>query len=190
MFRKVLVAVLMMCVACGTAVADVPQLLNYQGRLDDAGGNPVTGTVSLGFGFYDAKVAGNPLYYEEQAVTVTNGVFHVLIGSATLDGVPIAVFDGPTVYLSVTVDGEELTPRQQIASVGFAFKAADAEHAATAADATAAADANLLDGQDSTVFASAATTTKGPTHQLAMSTTATTRPRTTPTTTATTPKPT
>ncbi len=52
MVRRMLVTVLLMCVACGTAVADVPQLLNYQGKLNDADGRPVNGRVVLGFGFY------------------------------------------------------------------------------------------------------------------------------------------
>ena len=112
--------------------ADVPNLINYQGSLTDDNGDPITATKSMTFAFYNAETDGDVLpvadaFTETQGVEVIDGVFHVLIGSATTGGVPAAVFDGPTVYLSVKVDAEELTPRQRVASVGFALKAEKAD---------------------------------------------------------------
>ena len=135
MVRKVLVVVLMMCVACGTVVADVPQLLNYQGKLNDADGAPIEGEVTVGFGFYDAKVAGNPLYSEEQTVTCAKGVFHVLIGNGSNpQGKFSDIYAGGSAYMEITVDpqGAEpqvMAPRQRIGSVVFALRAgAVADH--------------------------------------------------------------
>ena len=116
------------------ARADVPNLMNYQGRLTDGGGRPVTGVRQMTFRFYDAPTHGNPLpvaapFAETQQVAVTDGIFNVLIGSATVGGVLPGIFYQPNVYLSVTVEGEQLEPRQQIVTVGFAFKARRADHA-------------------------------------------------------------
>ena len=131
MDRRWIVAVFIVYVMVGTAWADVPGLINYQGKLDDAGGEPVSGVRSITFEFRDAPAAGNLLggFSETQDVTVADGLFSILIGSATVGGVPQNVFTGPNVYLRVTVEGEEQTPRQRVASVGFAFKAAEADTA-------------------------------------------------------------
>ncbi|NQT20708.1 MAG: hypothetical protein HQ592_13455, partial [Planctomycetes bacterium] len=130
MDRRLTVAMLILCVMVGTAWADVPGLINYQGKLDDAGGEPVSGVKSMTFEFRDAPAAGNLLggFSETQNVTVTDGLFNVLIGSAG-GGVPQSIFAVPEVYLSVTVEGEELVPRSRVASVGFAFRAATADNA-------------------------------------------------------------
>ena len=44
------------------ANADVPQLVNYQGRLTDADGNPQTGSVSLSFSIYNAATDGELIW--------------------------------------------------------------------------------------------------------------------------------
>jgi hypothetical protein len=45
--------------------ADVPQLINYQGRLTDGSGVPVAdGTYEVIFTIYDAAVAGNSRWTE------------------------------------------------------------------------------------------------------------------------------
>ena len=102
MVRRIVISALMMCIVAAFVSAEVPQLLNYQGKLTDNLGKPVDGTRAMTFEFYDAGEAGNLLggFTETQQVTVTKGVFSVLIGSATTGGVPAAVFDGASVYLS------------------------------------------------------------------------------------------
>ena len=47
MFRNVLVTAMMICVAYGTVLAEVPQLLNYQGKLTDADGAAIEGEVTV-----------------------------------------------------------------------------------------------------------------------------------------------
>ena len=136
MFRTILIAALMMFVACGTAVADVPQLLNYQGKLNDADGRPVNGRVVLGFGFYgrpDLPPMGEDnmrRYYEEQSVEVTDGIFNVLIGNGVnRHGSFDAIASGDPLYLQIFVNPSPtrpvagLMPRQRIASVAFALRA-------------------------------------------------------------------
>lgn len=127
---RIIVGCVVLAVLCiGLSYADVPSLMNYQGRLTEDNGAPVGGTKSMTFEFRDAPAAGSLLgsFSETQSVAVDNGLFNVLIGSDTPGGVPQSIFDGPDVYLSVKVEGEELTPRQRIATVGYAFRSANAD---------------------------------------------------------------
>ncbi|MBI4517302.1 MAG: tail fiber domain-containing protein [Deltaproteobacteria bacterium] len=117
-----------------SVAADVPNLLNYQGRLTDPSGNPKNGTFTMQFAMYDAETGGNQLptgspWGETQSVTVTNGVFNVLLGSVT--ALPAGLFQGgpsdasgPLRFLQVMVDGEVLAPRHRIASAGYAITGA------------------------------------------------------------------
>jgi hypothetical protein len=82
------------------AFADVPSLINYQGRLTDAAGAPVTGAKNFAISIYDAATAGNTLYTETiGAVTLdANGVYSFQFGGAgtsnTLVSEAIATTDG------------------------------------------------------------------------------------------------
>jgi hypothetical protein len=102
------------------AIADVPRLVTYQGKLT-GGEDPVT----LRIRFYDAATGGNVLFDEAHAgVTRTNGLFTINIGSQTTGGVPDAALDAPEVWLGVSVnDGDELTPRTRLVMVPWAAKA-------------------------------------------------------------------
>jgi len=113
---------------------------------------PVNRTVNFRIWDHPSNVlAANLLYSEQQVVTISGGEFSVLIGqgvastgtpfnySEASKGVPtvrisdLAVFGGATRYLGVTIDDgtaavdNEITPRQQIVSSAFAFRAKYAE---------------------------------------------------------------
>jgi len=110
-----------------SAQADVPHLINYQGRLTDAADQPLTGSHSITFRIYDAEGGGNLLWGEtHSSVTVTDGIFEVMLGGVTaLD----LSFD-KQYYLGIQVGNDpEMTPRQKIASVGYAYKAEKAGNA-------------------------------------------------------------
>jgi hypothetical protein len=124
-------AVVVALVLTVAALADVPNLLNYQGRLTDPSGNPKNGTFTMQFAVYDAESGGNQLpsgspWSETQSVTVTNGVFNVLLGSVT--ALPTNLFEGgpsdasgPLRFLQVTVSGEALAPRRRISSAAYSM---------------------------------------------------------------------
>ncbi len=116
----------------GFAHAAAPAALNYQGFLTNPGtGAPLTTPVGVPlvvtFKLWDAVTAGNLVYAEHQAVTVTNGVFNVQIGSGIVETPPSVVFTGVTFdipyWLEVTVLGETLSPRQALASAPYALGA-------------------------------------------------------------------
>jgi len=145
MFRSTVLFAILAFVLTVPAFADVPTLINYQGRLTDDAGAPISGDRDMTFEFYDAATGGSPIpvggpFSETQTVTITDAVFNVLIGSSAEGAKLPAVFNGATdVYLSVTVDGEQLGPRQRVVSVGFALNASHA---------TTADNANKLGGED------------------------------------------
>jgi len=100
--------------------------INYQGRLADAAGHPVSDTVTLQFAIYDAATGGNLLWTETHAnVPVSDGLFSVRLGSQTSGGLPLDVFSGGDVWLETTVEGETLTPREKLAAVPFAMMAGE-----------------------------------------------------------------
>lgn len=58
----------------GTQQTDgsVPTLINYQGYLTDASGNPLTGNYQITFSIYGVPSGGTPLWSENQTVKVSN----------------------------------------------------------------------------------------------------------------------
>tara|TARA_A100001015_G_scaffold160513_1_gene178358 strand:+ start:5335 stop:7695 length:2361 start_codon:yes stop_codon:yes gene_type:complete len=69
---------------CVLVAFAVPNDINYQGRLSDANGNPVTGDVTMGVKLYDAQTGGNEIYSEDIG-TVTldeNGVYSFQFGAS------------------------------------------------------------------------------------------------------------
>ena len=104
------------------AFAQAPQLLNYQGRLTDASGNPRNGSFPMSF----AILGGTSSWSEAQTVNVANGFFSVLLGSVT--PFPADLFTsgqtdsyGPVRFLEVTVSGETLSPNIRIVSAAWAI---------------------------------------------------------------------
>ena len=91
-----------------------PNLISYQGKLD-RDGSPFTGTASMEFALFETETGSTPFWNETQSVTVTDGIFNVLLGSIT--ELPSLPADG--CWLEVTIDGDAL-PRQQITSVPYA----------------------------------------------------------------------
>jgi len=111
-------------VTCTLSYGAVPHFINYQGRLTDSGGAPLNGSYQLTFRIYDASVAGNLLWEENYSgVVIQKGIFSVLLGSVT--NLNLA-FDKPY-FLEIKVGNEVMSPRQSIASAGYAIRAETAE---------------------------------------------------------------
>lgn len=147
---KALPAVLMLLAGSLAALAEVPSLMSYQARVSDASGTLIGATTpanrTVTFKFYSASTGGTPVYTEAQTVTISGGEFSVLLGNGT----GVSGFKGPSapattpyitlqsvmngnLYLGITVDDGtaaadvEITPRQQIVSAAYAFRAKIAE---------------------------------------------------------------
>ncbi|MBK7473631.1 MAG: hypothetical protein IPI73_26340 [Betaproteobacteria bacterium] len=128
---RAIILLLSAALCCGSVQALVPHQINYQGYLTNPGGTPVNASVTMVLNLYNVPTGGAALYTETQMVTVTNGVFNVLIGSVT----PLALpFDVPY-YLGIMVGADpEMTPRQPVAASAYAIRSATTE--ALAAGAT------------------------------------------------------
>ena len=94
-----------------------PDSVSFQGLLTNPGGTPINTTTSMTFKLYRN---GSAVWTETQpAVVVTDGVFHVLLGSVTpLDTV---AFNRP-IDLGITVGADpEISPRTPLAAAPFAL---------------------------------------------------------------------
>ena len=106
------------------ATAGVPQLMNYQGRLTDAGGAPLDTTVSMVFTIYDDSTGGTAKWTETQpSVTVTGGTFNVLLGS--INPISDTLFTNPELYLGIQIaSNPEISPRTRLITTPYTFRAA------------------------------------------------------------------
>jgi len=98
--------------------------LSFQGRLEDAGGTPITTATNLTFKLWDDPTTGSQLYTSGVCSLTpdSDGVFSTQIGGTCGSAIASSVFtENANVYLEVTVAAETLAPRQQIASVAYAL---------------------------------------------------------------------
>jgi hypothetical protein len=141
--NKVLITGLLVAVVgVGTATAQPPQTITYQGLLTDASGSPVAdGNYSLTFRIYDAASGGTQLWSETQSsVVVSGGLFKARLGSVT----PITVDFDTAYWLEIQVGAESpQIPRIELTSTPYTFMAMDIED-------DAVTSAKILDGEVAT----------------------------------------
>ena len=124
--RTLFIAALAALAAAGPLAA-APQLLTHQGRLLDAAGAPLEGTVDLTFTLYLSSTGAEAVWLETfQDVAVQGGLFSVLLGGQSPLDDPLFEQD---LWLGVRVGSDsELTPRLRLSSVPFAFRARHVDH--------------------------------------------------------------
>jgi len=121
--NRCLIAIAIMLLSSSLLFADVPQMLNYQGRLTDDQGDPVSATVSMSFAIYDAESGGNIKWTEAHpSVAVVEGLFAVILGNGS-PAVPIddSVFNAKDRWLEITVNGEIIGSRTRFTSSAYAM---------------------------------------------------------------------
>lgn len=107
----------------------VPMLLNYQGYLAGSDTMPFTGLADMTFKIFNQPVGGTALWEESHAdLPVTKGFFNVVLNSVAQDQIG-GLFDGSQLYLETTVEGQVLSPRKPLSSVGYALRAQKADTA-------------------------------------------------------------
>lgn len=133
--------------------AAVPKLINFEGKLTDSSGDPITGTKSIQFKIYTVESGGVPVWNETQSVDLdSKGFYSVRLGSVqTLD-----VDFNADYWLGVTVESDsEMIPRYRLSSVGSAINAdmVDGKHAAATGndiipitDGTGKLDSSVIPG--------------------------------------------
>ena len=152
---KHLFIIILLFISLCLMAQNVPQTIDYQGRLADSDGNYLNSVVTVDFLIYDTETGGTAIWNETQEVSCANGIFHVQLGAVTT--LPGTLFDIVDPWLELIVETEVLAPRTHIASVPYAIKAETA-YTLQNMGSGSGLDADLLDGQDSSDFMPATTT--------------------------------
>jgi len=130
-------------VAVTIATADVPNLINYQGRLTDNKGQPADdGSYTATFRIYcDTLIESAPLWFEQDTIQTVNGLFSVLLGKN--NPISLDILTCPATYLGIEIAGdEEIYPRTHISSVIYAYESIIAD------TAQYAVNSDMVDGYD------------------------------------------
>jgi len=124
LFNLLLIAIaILLSISLQSSAQDIPDEINYQGRLTDNAGNPVAdGTYSMRFTIY-ADPDGTAELWASNAiqVTVNDGLFNVM-----LDNIDNNVFglSGIYPYLGIKVGTDpEIRPLTKFTTVPYAFNA-------------------------------------------------------------------
>lgn len=124
--KKAAILTVLVFLSWSSSASSASNLINYQGRLTDSGGTPVTGSVPVVFSLYATASGGTPFWTERQTVEVLDGLYNTLLGSVT--PLSAAHFDSPAVYLGVKIGADdEMEPRHPVTSVPYALRSAVAE---------------------------------------------------------------
>ncbi|UCD16671.1 MAG: hypothetical protein JSV44_09440 [Candidatus Zixiibacteriota bacterium] len=136
--KKLVVSIIILAAAAvvlsSPGGAQVPYLINYQGRLTDISGNPVPGgEYQVTFRIWSDSLSSDVPSYQEwispnQTILVINGLFNYQLGSNE-ELPPWIVANDTALWLGIQIgDDDELTPRARLTSVPYAYKAWKAEY--------------------------------------------------------------
>lgn len=108
--------------------SQTPQLLNYQGKLNNKNGTAASGVFPIVFAIYADSSGGIALWDETQDVTAKNGVFNVLLGSVR--PFTASLFSSSEArYLGIKVGTDpEMKPRFLLTSVPYSIRASEADN--------------------------------------------------------------
>lgn len=109
------------------AWATVPTAMHFQGFLVATDGTLLDGLQNLDLTLYDAATGDNWVWTESQVVSVERGAFAVILGG--VDPLDAVLFEDWPLWLAVTVNGTELSPRSLLGAVPYAARAAVCEDA-------------------------------------------------------------
>jgi len=122
--HSILFAISIFIFIAAISEADVPNTVNYQGRLTDDGGLPFTGSELIKFKIYGSESGDDSLWSSNfQTVQIDNGLINYELGSN--NPLPENLFTGDDIrYLGITVGANpEGTPRVQLLTVPYAHHA-------------------------------------------------------------------
>ncbi len=98
------------------AASAVTSNINYQGRLTDSAGEPLSGTYTMTFRLYEVASGGTALDTDTHSVEVTDGLLNTAIDF------DLSYFDGRELWVGITVGIDaEMSPRQEFKPVPYAL---------------------------------------------------------------------
>ncbi|MBU0677791.1 MAG: hypothetical protein KJ626_06710 [Verrucomicrobia bacterium] len=121
---QLLIVILILILIGGVAAhAQVPELINYQGRLVD-GGALVNGNTQIVFRIYNQSSGGSPLWQETQTVAAVDGLFSAHIGASNdTAGTLSDVLTNASCFLEIKVGTTVMGPREQVLAVPYSLQA-------------------------------------------------------------------
>ena len=125
MERMTFIIVFIVFLAAQINWAQVPRTLNYQGVLTDGSSVIVPdGNYNVTFRIYQDQTGGSAIWEEAQLISVSSGIFNVVLGSVIPLNIP---FDNQY-YFGVSVGaGTELTPRIQFTASAYSLNSSNSE---------------------------------------------------------------
>lgn len=107
----------------------VPNLVGYVGELFGPTGLPLNTNINVDVALYDSDDGITPIWSESLGiVSVDKGRFDITLGLVTpFPTGALSLVNLDSLWIEFTLDGETLTPRQQILAVPFALAAGDSE---------------------------------------------------------------
>ena len=112
-----------------SASGQVPNLINYQGRLLN-GTNLVNATTTMVFRLYGSSGGTDVFFVETQSVTVVDGLYSTRIGFLPDYGTLADAVTNQPLFLEVQVGGAVLSPRERVVAVAYALVAQGVEEGA------------------------------------------------------------
>jgi hypothetical protein len=128
MKRMLSLAMLGLLLVAAPALAAIPRLINFQGRLADSSGTPKNGSFAMTFSLYTTTSGGSPCHYEPISVPVNSGLFNVNIGS-TQGGINAGCDFSVPYYIELQVGSDSpMSPRIALTAAAYAMRAAVADN--------------------------------------------------------------
>ncbi|MBX7244833.1 MAG: hypothetical protein K1X53_05005 [Candidatus Sumerlaeaceae bacterium] len=139
-----------LCLICAqVAFAGQPVRFNYQAKLTDSSGIPLTGAHTIYASIYvggtaGAANSGTQVFGESSPISISNGVVNYTVGTGTIDTFGAGALSQTMLagnaehFLQIAIDsaGNVTLPRTRLESVPYAVLALTAETATTATYAT------------------------------------------------------
>ena len=104
--------------SAASSFAQVPSLINYQGRLVN-GTNLYNGTTTMVFRLYGSLLLPDVVFTDTQTVSVVDGLYSTRFGGVSLAD---ALTNQP-LFLEVQVGSTVMSPRERVAAVAYAVVA-------------------------------------------------------------------
>ncbi|MCD6501385.1 hypothetical protein J7L01_02175, partial [bacterium] len=122
MNKSLILGLIIVCLV--SAAFAVPLRTNYQAKVTDTTGTPITGARDIVFRIYDSETGGALVWSESHAsVNLSDGFFAVTLGETN----PLDFDYSDTYYLEVQIGSDTLAPREPFASVLYALWAQSAD---------------------------------------------------------------
>jgi hypothetical protein len=99
--------------------------VTQQGRLLDAEGAPVNGSVSLVARLHETAAGGTPVFTQTFGTDVVDGYYSVVLDTHDVSLAPLdsSLFADPELYVSIGIGAQELSGRSRLTSTPYAAEA-------------------------------------------------------------------